>query len=288
MQKIILGLIIVFGLLGCKDPVKEAFDKRDISDDKKSENQSAHYKSDNLGIQIKINHGKSVAHSSSEAKEEHFKFSIVLQAIKSDGSFLMDQPIEASKSVGDSLQFYINEISRVLVLKECGDILGLTQPWVCEYNYSLDAKQITYEPLQIKVSFTRSNGEILSAVFAVPSPMQLLEPRLPFNPISLNDTALLSWQSELPIHLESSSWSSQSGCGANWLYKTIEIGAQDTSYIISKDSFRLEEGCAPILTANLTVAKEWHQLEGSTFQKVNIEWGDYLRVFLFGDFKGTY
>jgi hypothetical protein len=288
MQKIILGLIIVFGLLGCKDPIKEAIRKDEIRDDKKSIDQSAHYKSENIGIQIQISHGKSVAHGSSEIKAEHFTFSIVLRGKKPDESFLTAGRIEASKSVGDSLQFYTNNISRALIPKECEDILGIFPPSVCEYQYSIDPKNITQEPLQVKVSLTRGNGEVLSAVFDTPALIQLLEPRFPFNPISLNNTTLLSWQSALPIRLQSGSWSSQAGCSAYWLYETIQTGAQDTYYILSKDSFRLEQGCDPILTADLTATKEWRQLEGSAFKNVNIEWYDYLRVSLFGDFKGTY
>jgi hypothetical protein len=287
MQKIILGLIVILALMSCKNPVKEAEDakdKLDVRQDRNDTNQSAHYKSDNLGVQVKINHGKSVVHSSSKIQEEHFKFSIVLQAINIDGLFLTNQPIAASKSVNDSLQFYINDIPRVLAPKECRDILGLISPWVCEYNYSLDPNSIANESLHIKVNLTRDTGEILSAVFDLPAPIQLLEPRIPFNPIAPDDTALLSWQSGLPMHL----YFSLLPLGCNDISKTIEVGEQDTDYIISSDSFPLSMGCIGPTKATLSTSKEWHELEGSTFKQVNITWGDYLDVFLFGDYKGSY
>ncbi len=287
MQKIILGLIVIFALMSCKNPIKEgedAKDRLDVHQDRDDTNQSAHYKSDNLGVQVKINHGKSVVHSSSKIQEEHFKFSIVLQAINIDGLFLTHQPIEASKSVNDSLQFYINDVPRALVVKECGGSLNLIPLWICEYNYSLEPENVTNESLHLKVNLTRDNGEILSAEFDLPAPIQLLEPRIPFNPIAPADTALLSWQSDLPMHL----YFSLLPPGCDDVSRIIEVGEQDANYIISSDSFPPSMGCIGPTKATLSTSKEWHELEGSSFKQVNIIWRDYLDVFLLGDYKGSY
>jgi hypothetical protein len=295
MQKIILGLIIVFGLLGCKSPEKEVQDavdkaeeaKRqdDIRTDKKDFQQSAHYTSANLGLWMEILHAKSVAHSSSKIKREALNFSIKLLGIEIRDGYALpwETDIEASKSVADSLQLYINDIPQVLVPKICRDITGLFER-ICEYNYSFDPKNITDEPLNIKVNLTRANGEILSAVFDLPARIRLLEPHIPFKPIAFSDTTLLSWQSELPIHLYFKSWAE---CSLP-LDKTVEVGALDTSYMISSGSFQSRAGCDPTkLSMILNTSKEW-ELQGSNFKKVNIRWGDSLHLFLFGKYEDNY
>ena len=291
MQKIILGLIVIFALMSCKNPTKEgedAKDRLDVHQDRDDANQSAHYKSDNLGLEIKINHGKSVTHSNSKIQKEHFKFSIVLQAINIDDSFLTHQPIEASKSVNDSLQLYINGVPRALVVKECGGTLHLIPLWICEYNYSLEAISSTDEPLHIKVNLTRDNGEILSAEFNLPAPIQLLEPPIPFVPIAFSDTTLLNWQSERPIRLDFMNWAEHPECSRP-LYKTAEVGAQDTNYIISSSSFLSESGCEPTkLSMILSASKEWLELPDSTFKNVNIAWSDSLYLFLFGKYDENF
>ncbi len=286
MNKIILILIIVLGLPGCKDPVKEienVIEEDDIRTDKKITSQSAHYTSDNIGIEIDIDHRKSIAHSSIKAKEEYLQFSIrLIGSAGEKNNFTSWQTIEVSKSVGDSLQLYVNDSAKRLVPKPCEGIINLSifNDDICGYNYSFDPENITYEPLHVKVNFTRGNGEILSAVFDVPAPLQLIEPRIPFPPIAYTDTTLLSWQSELPVGLKSTSWF----CGA--LSKTVEAGAQDTDYIISSDSFLSESSCSPTkLAMSLVVFKEWDELQGSTFKSVNISWYDTLRILLFGEYR---
>ena len=297
IQKIILGLIIVFGLLACKSPEKEvntAVDKaeeakrqEEIRSDKKDFEQSAHYTSANIGLWIEISHSKYVAHSNNKIKSEGLNFSIRIEGyeIGEGGEVrLENSQIEVSKSVGDSLQFYVNDTPQVLVPEICGDLLGW-HSYVCQYNYYFDPKNITEEPLHIKVTLTRENGEILLAAFGVPAPIRLLEPHIPFTPIAFSDTTLLSWQSELPLILYSKSWGE---CSLP-LDKTIEIGALDTSYMISSDSFKSEPECDPTkLSMSLAASKEWTELPGSTFKKVTIRWNDYLGMFLFGKYDDKY
>jgi hypothetical protein len=273
MKKIILGLIVVFGLLGCKLPSSEKLDETSDNDYK-----STRTTSDNLGLVINITHEKSIVYDSNKIRENPIQFSIELRNE-------LDRGLEIIKSEGDSLRFYINETERSLVPFTCQlSLFGESVP-VCGYKYSYTSNGVIEESLHLRVTLTRRGGEILTAQLDLPPPIKLLEPRIPFSPITPS-SGLLSWQSETPMQLQLMGGVSSGGgtptCVA--VNETIVLEDKDTYFSLPPDYFPSMSGCGEnaSLIAVLGASKSWSKLESSSFKKLNIYWGDSYRIFLFG------
>jgi hypothetical protein len=269
MQKVIIGLIILLGLCSCKKP--ELNDSgRTVNDEFKS----THTTSDNLGLAIKITHEKSARHDSGEIKENPIEFSLELVNE-------LDRSLEVMEAEGDKLQFYINETPRTLTPIKCAEPLFGLYEYICKYTYSYKSNNVIEESLHVRVTLTRSNGEVLSATVDLPSPIQLVEPHIPFNPVLPNGLAVLSWQSNAPIGL--TFYGGVSECF--WEEKAVTPGEQDTYIQLSADLFRPKDPCGEytFFKTILRVYKDWSALEGSSFKKVNIHWVDSYHVVLLGN-----
>jgi len=272
MQKIIFGIIFLFGLCSCKTP-----ELNDPDESVNDEFKSTHTTSDKIGISVKITHEKSVRHGSKDVKENPVEFSVELLNE-------LDRSLQVMESEGDSLQFYINGTAHSFTPIKCAEPLFGLYERICKYTYAHKSNSLLDESLRVKLTLTRAKGEILSAEFDLPEPIQLAEPKIPFKPILPDGTALLSWQSVVPTSL--TFYGGVSECF--WEEKAITPAEHDTYISLTANIFRPKDpGCGEytFFKTILRVDKEWSQLEGSSFKKLNIRWSDSYHVVLLGSEK---